>query len=39
LAVGREYGAVFWGAMVWAVLALVGYAAWGRRQEPILSGE
>jgi MFS family permease len=38
LAVGRDYGAVFWGAALWAILALLGYGVWGRRREPAPSG-
>lgn len=39
LAVGHEYGAVFWGATGWALLALVGYALWGRQQQQASPGE
>lgn len=38
LAVSHEYGAVFWGAAGWALLALVGYALWGRRQRQASPG-
>jgi predicted MFS family arabinose efflux permease len=33
VAQGQGYGAVFYSAAVWAVLALAGYAGWGRRDK------